>query len=229
MYPGALPPLRIAALLCLLLLLLTGLVTPVYSVEYSVGDAATLRCLERCETTIPRDSIIQITWWMYNNTHFLLFSTDTRNKTFSNFSDRFSFQDPLTLQIRDAQRRDAGNYTCHVTPSDAGTCTTFFIISLAPGNNATNTNSTLIYASSSAAGVVIIAVIIAGIIFHKTRSKPSKPPAQIHQTSPEANQRVEPIYDNANEDYCLRFNTLYDTIPGAATGDRPCAKGQRLQ
>ncbi|XP_068122506.1 uncharacterized protein [Hyperolius riggenbachi] len=97
-------------------------VPDILHVGYSVGDTVTLRCLERCDETIPRDNITQITWRRYNTTHVLLFSTDTRGETFSNFyGSRFSLQDPLTLKIRDAQRCDSGNYTCEVT-SLIGTC-----------------------------------------------------------------------------------------------------------
>ncbi|XP_068122507.1 zwei Ig domain protein zig-8-like [Hyperolius riggenbachi] len=105
-----------------------GLGSPIQGVEYSVGDTVTLHCQERCDTTVPRDSITLITWRKHNTSHFLLFSTDTWNKTFSNFSDRFSFQDPLTLQIRDAQQSDSGDYTCEVTSSHTGVCSSHHIL-----------------------------------------------------------------------------------------------------
>ncbi|XP_069801627.1 uncharacterized protein [Dendropsophus ebraccatus] len=69
--------------------------------------------------------------------------------------------------------------------------------------------------------VFVMLVIIAGIVYCKFCTKRNTIPSQIHQTSQENNVKEEPVYDNAHEDYFLRFNTLYDSMQTDRRPRRP--------
>ncbi|XP_040195066.1 uncharacterized protein LOC120928054 [Rana temporaria] len=216
---GARPPLRISIVLHLLLL--ADLESVIIVKEIYLGGTVTLSCLEGCNKPVTRDDITQITWRKTNNSHILSFATTLKtNRTTSNFSEpRYSFQDPSNLRITDTQPSDSGNYSCDLSTS-IGNCKNIFPLHVSENNlnNASEAHRTLIYASSSvAAGAVIIIIIIIAIVYWRTRPKTEKPPDKIHQTSPEPPQREEPIYDNADQNYCLRFNTLYDGLPLGGT------------
>lgn len=186
---------------------------------YYLGDTVTLNCVEGCNKSVTTDNIAQITWKKTNNSHILHFVTTLKpNQTFSNFSEsRFSFQDPLTLRITDAQLSDSGNYICDLSTS-TGLCKKTFPVIVSENNSTSEAQRILICTSISAvAVVVIIIIIIIVIVYWRTRPETEKPPDKIHQTSPEPPQREEPIYDNADQNYCLRFNTLYDGLPLGGT------------
>lgn len=99
-----------------------GLVSLIHSSMLNAGDEVTINCLEECNKykSVTTGNITQIMWKKVNNSHILRFTTRlTPNQTSSNFSkSRFSFQDPLTLRIMDAQPSDSGNYTCELTTSN---------------------------------------------------------------------------------------------------------------
>ncbi|XP_077335806.1 uncharacterized protein LOC143981676 [Lithobates pipiens] len=216
---GVRPPLRISTVLHLLFL--ADLVSIIIVEGIYLGETVTLNCQEGCNESVTRGNKTQISWKKINNSHILLFVTAlTLNLRFSNFSEpRFSFNDLTNLRITDAQPDDSGNYTCELTTS-TGVCNGTFpvIVSEHSLSDTVQAQRTLIYASSSAAaGVVIIIIIIIVIVYWRTRPGTEKPPDKIHQTSPEPPQREEPIYDNADQNYCLRFNTLYDGLPLGGT------------
>ncbi|PIO22547.1 hypothetical protein AB205_0198550 [Aquarana catesbeiana] len=114
-------------MICLYLFLAPGLLSLIHVVEYSAGDTVTINCLEGCNKSVTTDTITLITWKKINNSHILRFITTLKpNQTSSNFSEpRFSFQDPLTLRIMDAQPSDSGNYICDLTTSN-GLCNNTF-------------------------------------------------------------------------------------------------------
>ncbi|XP_063806623.1 uncharacterized protein LOC134988486 [Pseudophryne corroboree] len=194
----------------LYLLLITDLV-PASSVL--AGGTVTLHCQEGSNRTLNRDDIIQINWRKENDVQHLIHAfTKTLNATASNLTDgRISFlspEQPLTLRITDAQPSDSGNYTCAITTTE-GLITNSWMLHVSE----VTTPSAAIYVSSSVAGVAVLLMIIFGIIYYITRSTSSKTPCQIHQTIQETNQVEEPVYDNPVENYALRFNTLYDSMP----------------
>lgn len=202
------PALRIGTLLCVLLVTDMVAASSRHVVSSSAGETVTFSCSDETKKPSNLSDISVIIWRKENGSQSLHFATDNKNSTTSNFTDpRFSFlsaQLPPVLQIRDVRPEDAGNYTCHVSMNQ-GRIDKSWTLQISESSS-----SALIYISSSVAGGFVILVLIAGIIYYKLCSKHNTIPAQIHQTSTENTEKEEPIYDNANEDYFLRFNTLYD-------------------
>lgn len=202
------PALRIGTLLCVLLVTDMVAASSRHVVSSSAGDTVTFSCSDESNNPRNLSDLTVIIWRKENGSQSLHFATDNKNSTTSNFTDpRFSFlsaQLPPVLQIRDVQPEDAGNYTCHVSMNQ-GRIDKSWTLQISESSS-----SALIYISCSVAGGFVILALIAGIIYYKLCSKHNTIPSQIHQTSTENTEKEEPIYDNANEDYFLRFNTLYD-------------------
>lgn len=202
------PALRIGTLLCVLLVTDMVAASSRHVVSSSAGETVTFSCSEESKKPRNLSDITVIIWRKENGSKSLHFAADDKNSS-SNFTDpRFSFlsaQLPPVLQIRDVRPEDAGNYTCGISIIRLGNVENSWTLQISESSS-----SALIYISSSVAGGFVILVLIAGIIYYKLCSKHNTIPSQIHQTSTENTEKEEPIYDNANEDYFLRFNTLYD-------------------
>ncbi|XP_069801626.1 uncharacterized protein [Dendropsophus ebraccatus] len=182
---------------------------------FHAGETVTLSCLD---TPRALGNSPVIVWRKEDGSQSLHFISDG-NKTASNFTDpRISFlsaQRPLELQIREARPEDAGNYTCIITMNATGSLPKSWTLQLS--ESSTSSEHIYIYVSV----VFVMLVIIAGIVYCKFCTKRNTIPSQIHQTSQENNVKEEPVYDNAHEDYFLRFNTLYDSMQTDRRPRRP--------
>ncbi|XP_073526969.1 uncharacterized protein [Phyllobates terribilis] len=193
---------------------------------FSAGDAVTFSCSDESNTIRNVSQITLIVWRKENGFHVLRFVSDKR-KNASNFTDpRISFlsaEIPPMLQIRDARAEDAGDYTCEIitelTSSSSGRIHRSWTLHISDSSSYKT-----IYISCSVTGAVVILVIIAGIVYWKFCTNHNTIPSQIHQTSTENTEKEEPVYDNIQEDYFLRFNTLYErtlAVPMAPRLDNP--------
>ncbi|XP_069616626.1 uncharacterized protein [Ranitomeya imitator] len=188
--------------------------------SFSAGDSVTFSCSEETNKIRNVSLITVIVWRKENGSHVLRFTSEGV-KNVSNFTDpRISFTSaeiPPKLQIRDARPEDAGNYSCEITtvePSLGRIHKSWTIHVTEPSSNK------IISILCSVTGAIIL-VIIAGIIYWKFCTNHKTIPSQIHQTSTDNNEKEEPVYDNIQDDYFFRFNTLYDQTPAVPMAQRP--------
>ncbi|XP_044140082.1 uncharacterized protein LOC122930636 isoform X2 [Bufo gargarizans] len=222
MMPAA-AALRTSVLLCVLLVSASSSSSRVQSssqvVSVSAGDTVTFSCSDESNRTRTLSDVTLVIWRREDGAHSLHYVSDG-NKNTSNFTDpRISFrsaQMPPALQIRDARPGDAGNYTCTISMVGSGNIYKFWTLQISDSSHFAS-----IYISSSVIGALVMLILIAGIIYCKFCSKRNTIPSQIHQTSPEDNEKEEPVYHNAQEDYFLRFNALYDRTPASSLAQRP--------
>ncbi|XP_040278792.1 uncharacterized protein LOC120994366 [Bufo bufo] len=215
--------LRTSMLLCVLLVTASPSSSRVQSsslvVLVSAGETVTFSCSDESNRTRTLSEVTLIIWRREDGAHSLHYVSDG-NKHTSNFTDPRIFfrsaQIPPALQIRDARPNDAGNYTCTITIVGSGIIYKSWTLQISDSSNFLH-----ISISSSVIGALVILILIAGIIYCKFCSKRNTIPSQIHQTSPEENEKEEPVYDNAQEDYFLRFNALYDRTPASSMAQRP--------
>ncbi|XP_077155470.1 uncharacterized protein LOC143817884 [Ranitomeya variabilis] len=216
------PATALSTLLCALLLTDSAPVFSASVLSFSAGDSVTFSCSEEANRIRNVSQITMIVWRKENGSHVLRFTSEGV-KNVSNFTDpRISFSSAEIppnpkLQIRDARPEDTGNYTCEiitVEPSLGRIHKSWTLHVTEPSINK------IISISCSVPGAIIL-VIIAGIIYWKFCTSHKTIPSQIHQTSTDNNEKEEPVYDNIQDDYFFRFNTLYDQTPAVPMAQRP--------
>ncbi|OCT93584.1 uncharacterized protein LOC108707801 [Xenopus laevis] len=194
----------------------------------SPGETVTLSCPERS----PGDFIRIINWKKVNGYHtlnFVFWNQSANNTTWSgsnntspptqfvhnNFTDpRISFLSPelpLTLQILSTQTSDSANYSCEVTTSREGVKYTHEEV-LVSGNGTLERNVIPISVGGTACCVAALLILL--LILHwKKRRSYNETPRAIPQSFLENAENPQVVYENPEECYYNRFNTLYDGLP----------------